>query len=115
MMSTNNENFVNDVNGATFTSGTSSCKGALRDYQVVIQQNPYGVRVLGRGRRVTKNLHWGAVFGRLEAEHPAAGGQWGSGGKAPSRRRRWGLGAWPTALKNFAFFCKNNLILELFQ
>ena len=25
-----------------------------------------------------------------------------------------GLGAEPTALENFAFFCKNNLILELF-
>ena len=51
MMSTNNENYVNDVNGATFTSGTSSGRGAPRDSQVVIQQNPYGVRVLGRGAR----------------------------------------------------------------
>ena len=49
MMSTNNENYVNDVNGATFTSGTSSARGASRDSQVVIQRNPYGVRVLGRG------------------------------------------------------------------
>ena len=32
----------------------------------------------------------------------------GSGGKAPSRRRHGGLGAEPPALKNFAFFCKNN-------
>ena len=51
MMSTNNENYVNDVNGATFTSGTSFGRGATRDSQVVIQQNPYGVRVLGRGAR----------------------------------------------------------------
>ena len=51
MMSTNNENYVNDVNGATFTSGTSSGRGAPRDSQVVIQQNPYGVQVLGRGAR----------------------------------------------------------------
>ena len=51
MMSTNNENYVNDVNGATFTSGTSSSRGAPRDLQVVIQRNPYGVRVLGRGAR----------------------------------------------------------------
>ena len=51
MMSTNNENYVNDVNGATFTSGTSSGRGAPRDFQVVIQRNPYGVRVLGRGAR----------------------------------------------------------------
>ena len=51
MMSTNNENYVNDVNGATFTSGTSSGRGAPRDSQVVIQRNPYGVRVLGRGAR----------------------------------------------------------------
>ena len=51
MMSTNNENYVNDVDGATFTSGTSSGRGAPRDSQVVIQRNPYGVRVLGRGAR----------------------------------------------------------------
>ena len=51
MMSTNNENYVNDVNGATFTSGTSSGRGAPRDSQVVIQRNPFGVRVLGRGAR----------------------------------------------------------------
>ena len=51
MMSTNNENYVNYVNGATFTSGTSSGRGAPRDSQVVIQRNPYGVRVLGRRAR----------------------------------------------------------------
>ena len=51
MMSINNENYVNDVNGATFTSGTSSGREAPRDSQVVIQRNPYGVRVLGRGAR----------------------------------------------------------------
>ena len=51
MMSTNNENYVNNVNGATFTSGTSSGREAPRDSQVVIQRNPYGVRVLGRGAR----------------------------------------------------------------
>ena len=51
MMSTNNENYVNDVNGATFTSGTLSGMGASRDSQVVNQRNPYGVRVLGRGAR----------------------------------------------------------------
>ena len=48
MMSTNNENYVNDVNGATFTSGTSSGRGAPRDSQVVIQRNPYGVRVFSK-------------------------------------------------------------------
>ena len=47
MMSTNNENYVSDVNGATFTSETSSGRGAPRDSQV--KRNPYGVRVLGRG------------------------------------------------------------------
>ena len=26
----------------------------------------------------------------------------------------WGLGAEPPALENLAFFCKNNVILELF-
>ena len=49
MKSTNNENYVNDVN--TFTSETSSGRGAPRDSQVVIQRNPYGVRVLGREAR----------------------------------------------------------------
>ena len=49
MMSTNNENYVKDVNGSTFTSGTSSSRGAPRDSQVVNQRNPYGVRVLDRG------------------------------------------------------------------
>ena len=51
MMSTNNENYVNDVNGAIFTSGISSGRRAPRDSQVVIQRNPYGVRVLGGGAR----------------------------------------------------------------
>ena len=51
MMSANNENYVNDVNGSTFTSGTSSGRGAHRDSKVVIQRNPYDVRVLGRGAR----------------------------------------------------------------
>ena len=51
MMSTNNENYVNDVNEATFTSGTPSGRGAPRHSQVVIQRNPNGVRVLGRGAR----------------------------------------------------------------
>ena len=41
----------NDVDGATLTCGTSSGRGALRDSHVVIQQNPYGVRVLGRVAR----------------------------------------------------------------
>ena len=51
MTSTNNENYVNKVNGSTFTSATLSGRGATRDSQVVIQRNPYGVRVLGRGAR----------------------------------------------------------------
>ena len=55
-----------------------------------------------------------AVFGGLEAEPPASGGQWGSGGETPSCRWHGGLGAEPPALKKFAFFWKNNLILELF-
>ena len=46
----------------------------------------------------------GAVFG----------GGWGFGGKAPSRWRHGGLGAEPPALEDFAYFCKNNLILGLF-
>ena len=41
--------------------------------------------------------------------------RWGFGGKAPSRRRHGFLGAEPPALENFAFFCKNNFILGLFD
>ena len=41
--------------------------------------------------------------GGLGAKPPAAG-NWGFGGKAPSRRRHGGVGAKPPALKNFAFF-----------
>ena len=51
--------------------------------------------------------------GGLGAKPPAAG-SWGSGNEAPSRRRHGGLGAEPSALENFAFFCKNNLSLGLF-
>ena len=47
-------------------------------------------------------------------EPPAAGDQWGSGGEAPSRRRLGGLEAEPPVPENFAFFCKNSLILGLF-
>ena len=50
-MSTNTENYVNEGNGATFLSRTSSGMGAPRDSQVVIQRNSYGVQVLGRGAR----------------------------------------------------------------
>ena len=53
----------------------------------------------------------GGLFG--ESGGGAAGGS-GFGGKAPSRRRHGGLGAEPSALENFAFFCKNNFILGLF-
>ena len=55
MMSTNNKNHVNDVSGSTFTSGTSSGRGAPGDSQGVIQRNPYGVRVLGRGAHLKNN------------------------------------------------------------
>ena len=67
-----------------------------------------------RGQHKARNSQLrGAVFGGLGAEPPAARGYWGSGGKAPSRRRNGGLGAEPPALENFAFFFKNNLILGL--
>ena len=56
------------------------------------------------GRRVAKISQMGGCFGGLEAEPPAAGGYWGSEGKAPSRRKR---------LKFWHFF-KNNLILGLY-
>ena len=45
---------------------------------------------------------------------PSAAGGWGSGGKPTSRRMHGGLGAEFLVLENFAFFCKNNLILGLF-
>ena len=74
-------------------------------------------------RRVARNSQWRGCLEGLGAEPLAAGGQrgsppaaggWGSWGKPPSRRRYGVLGAEPPALENFAFFCKNNLILELF-
>ena len=49
MMSTNNENCVNGINGSTFASGTLSGSGAPRDSLVIMQRNPYGIRVLGKG------------------------------------------------------------------
>ena len=42
-------------------------------------------------RRVARNSQWGGCLGGLGTEPPAAGGQWGSGGEAPSCRR---LGVW---------------------
>ena len=35
-------------------------------------------------------------------------------GQTPSHWKHGGLGAEPPTLKNFAFFCKNNLIIGLF-
>ena len=79
-----------------------------------------------RSQARSQEFAMGGCFGDLGADSPAAGGEWdlgaklpaaggwGSGGKAPSRRRHRGLGAEPPALGNFAFFCKNNLILKLF-
>ena len=52
MMSTKNENYMNDVNGSTFTSRSSSSRGAPKDSQVVIQRKLYDVQVLGRGARL---------------------------------------------------------------
>ena len=68
-----------------------------------------------RGQHKARNSQLrGAVFGGLGAEPPAAGGYWGSGGKAPSRWRHGGLGAEPQRLKILRFFFKNNLILGLY-
>ena len=45
----------------------------------------------------------------------AMGGlSWGSESGAPRRRNHGVWGRRPSALEKFAFFCKNNLILELF-
>ena len=43
-------------------------------------------------------------YGGVEAEPPAAGDNWESGGKASSRWRHVGLGAEPPVLKIFVFF-----------
>ena len=40
---------------------------------------------------------------------------WGSGGGAPSHQRPMGVRGEAPSAQNFAFFCKMNLILELFQ
>ena len=82
------------------------------------------MRIQARSQKfVMGGLFWGmeANGGRRPEEangglgaKPLAAGGWGSGGKAPSRRRHGGLGADPLALEYYAFFCKNNLILELF-
>ena len=82
MMSTNNENCVNYVNGATFTSGTSSGRGAPRDSQVIIKRNHYGIRFLGKGTGSKKRKFLPAPSGsstnvpaiRLEARIEAAQG-----------------------------------------
>ena len=55
-----------------------------------------------------------AVGGLSWGQSPQAAGGWGSDGKPFSRRRNGDLEAEPLALANFAVFCKNNLILELF-
>ena len=69
-------------------------------------------------RRVARNSQWGGCFGGLGAEPPAAGGQRGSEGEAPSRRRLrvWGQtpsrrrqGVWgrsPQRSKILHFFAK---------
>ena len=51
----------------------------------------------------------GGCFGNLEAQPPAPRCQWGMDGSSqPLEARGY------AALENFAFFCKNKLILELF-
>ena len=105
------------------------CHSGLQSYFncafVALKAKTQG-KYVSQARRVARNLQWGGCLGGLGAEPPAAGGQWGSGGKAPSaggwgfggkapsRRRHGGLGAETPALENFAFFCKNNFILGLF-
>ena len=53
-------------------------------------------------RRIARNSQWGDL-------RPM--GVWGRSLQLPEAG---GLGAEPPALENFAFFCKNSLILELF-
>ena len=78
-------------------------------------------------RRVARNLQWGGCLGSLGAKPPAARGQWGSGGEAPSCRRMgvWGQspqpaeargsgGGAPSARKFCIFFAKITSFLGLF-
>ena len=84
------------------------------------EQTPNNEREQARSQKSAM----GAVLGGLGVEPPAAGGQWGSGGEAPSRwgsrgkapshQRHGGYEAEALALENFAFFWKNNFILGLF-
>ena len=53
-------------------------------------------------------LFWGLGRGPQSPEANEVRGQ------SPQLLEAWGLGAEPPALKIFAFFCKMNLILELF-
>ena len=53
-------------------------------------------------RRVAINPQWGAILG-----------VWGRRSQPPEVNE--GLGEEPPALENFAFFCKNNLILGLLK
>ena len=89
--------------------------------------NPVGNFVNSR-RRVARNSQLGGCFGFLGAEPPATECQWGSWGKAPSRRRlgvrgqspqppeaRGPGGGAPSARKFLHFICKNNFILGLFS
>ena len=54
-------------------------------------------------------LFWGFRGGGPSHRRPM-----GVRGRSPQQPEAWGLGAEPPALENFAFFCKMNLILELF-
>ena len=69
------------------SSGTDK---PTRDLFVQTNSTSGGSQTNG-GRRVARNSQWGGCLGGLGAEPPAAGGQWGSGGEAPSCRR---LGVW---------------------
>ena len=55
-------------------------------------------------------MGFATVYCQARSQKFAMGGLfWGSGGKAPSRRRHGGVGAEPPALKNFAFFLQKLL------
>ena len=81
---------------------------------------------IGEDQKKSYDFSSGSLAGtQARSQKFAMGGLfWGSGGGAPSRWRpmgvrgrssqlpeAWGLGAEPSALKIFAFFCKMNLIL----
>ena len=90
---------INNLNGVLFLS-------FFRCFYTR-QSQESGNLIKCTARRVARNSQCGFVFGGLGVEPPAAGGQWGSGGKSPSCRRLGGVGRSPQQhSKILHFFAK---------